>query len=77
MPFIHPRVTSVSYSVEISSAGSHDVMVIETSLHLNKKHPAYDPHSVNRLILAAQAYLTASASEATHIRLISTHSGEI
>ncbi|MBR0754309.1 hypothetical protein JQ604_19165 [Bradyrhizobium jicamae] len=77
MPFLHPRVTAVSYSLEISTAGSHDVIIIETSLHLNRKHPAYDPHSVNRLILAAQAHLTASGNEGTHIRLISTHSGEI
>jgi hypothetical protein len=52
-------------------------MVVETDLHLNSRHPAYDRRAVESLILAARQFLTANAELVTHIRLVSSRAGEI
>lgn len=77
MVFKSPHVQFVSFSIEVSAAGSADVMVIETDLHLNSRHPAYNGGAVQRLIAAAQNYLAANAERVTLIRLISSQAGEI
>lgn len=75
MPFRSPHVSYVSFSIEVTPAGTSNMMVVETDLHLNSGHTAYD--AVKRLVAAAQEYLTANAAGLTHIRLISNRSGEI
>ena len=77
MPFRSPHVSYVSFSIEVTPAGTSNVMVVETDLHLNSGHTAYDDAAVKRLVAAAQEYLTANAAGLTHIRLISNRSGEI
>lgn len=77
MPFKSPHVRFVSFAIEITPAGTANVMVVETDLHLNSKHPAYNHLAVRRLVEAAQDYVTTNAEGITHIRLASTHSGEI
>lgn len=75
--FKHPRVTFVSFAVEVGPADTHDVIVIETDLHLNRRHPAYNADAVKRLIAAAQAYIAENADHSTVVRLVSNNSGEI
>lgn len=77
MAFKNPHARFVSFSIEVTPAGTADVMVVETDLHLNPRHPAYDSGAVKRLIAAAQDYLAANAGRLAHIRLVSTHAGEI
>ena len=77
MAFKGPHVRFVSFSIEVSPDGAANVMVVETDLHLNSKHAAYDHLAVRRLIAAAQDYVMTNAEGITHIRLVSTHSGEI
>jgi hypothetical protein len=77
MPFRGPHVSLVSFSIEVTPSGTSNVMVVETDLHLNSRHPAYDDAAVKRLVAAATAYFTANAAGPTHIRLISSKSGEI
>ena len=77
MAFKGPHVCFVSFTIEISPAGTANVMVVETNLHLNSKHAAYNHFSVRRLIAAAQDYVMTNAEGITHIRPVSTHSGEI
>jgi hypothetical protein len=77
MPFRSPHVTFVSFALEIAPQGTAEVMVVETDLHLNSGHPAYNQNSVRDLIAAAQEYLAAHAGHVTHIRLVSSRSGEI
>lgn len=77
MAFKSPHVQFVSFAIEVTAAGTTDVMVIETDLHLNSGHPAYNDRAVQQLIAAAQAYLAANAGRTTHIRVISNRSGEI
>lgn len=77
MPLKHPHVTFVSYAVDISNTSMVDVMVLETTLHLNSRHPEYDRAAVASLIEAARAYLLTNASHVTRIRLTTTRSGEI
>jgi hypothetical protein len=75
VPFKHPHVALISFSVEVSPGGMTEVAIIETDLHLNARHPDYDAASVQRLVQAAQAYLSAS-DQVTHIRLVSNRSGQ-
>ena len=77
MAFKGPHVSLVSFAMEITPAGAAGVMVVETDLHLNSRHAAYDHVAVQRLIAAAQDYVAANAAGVTHIRLISSRSGEI
>ena len=77
MALKNPHVSFVSYSLDISATGMVDVMVLETNLHLNSRHPGYDAGAVNALIQEARAYLATNASHVTHIRLTTTRSGEI
>jgi hypothetical protein len=77
MAFKSPHVSFVSFAIDITPAGTTDVMILETDLHLNSRHPAYNGTAVQRLVADAQAYLGADASRVTHIRVISNRSGEI
>ena len=77
MAFKAPHVSLVSFAIEVMSSGTVDVMVVETDLHLNSRHPAYNGAAVERLIAAAQSYLAANAPAATQIRVISNRSSEI
>jgi hypothetical protein len=77
MPLNSPHVSLVSFSVEISSGDTTDVLVIETDLHLNTRHPAYDFAAVQRLVGAAREYLASNADQVTHIRLVSNRSGQV
>ena len=77
MPFKNPHVSLVSFSVEIGSRGMTDVLIIETDLHLNTRHPGYDAAAVQRLIQAAREYLVSNADQVTHIRLVSNRSGQV
>ncbi|WP_065756942.1 hypothetical protein [Bradyrhizobium paxllaeri] len=77
MAFKSPHVSFVSFAIEVTPTDTTDVMVIETDLHLNSRHPAYNDRALHQLIAAAQHYLAANAGRATHIRVISNRSGEI
>ena len=77
MAFNAPHVSFVSFAVEITPTASTDVMVVETDLHLNSRHPDYKDGALQRLIAAAQDYLTSNAGRVTHIRLVSNRAGEI
>ena len=77
MPFRAPHVSFVSFAVEVQSSGVTQVMIVETDLHLNPRHPAYDRLAVTQLIAAAEAYTSANVEGPSSIRLISTRNGEI
>jgi hypothetical protein len=77
MGFRSAHVSFVSFAIDITPTGTANVMVVETDLHLNPRHPAYNDGAVHNLIAAAQNYLTANSSHVTHIRLVSNRSGEI
>ncbi|QHO75726.1 hypothetical protein ACH79_26980 [Bradyrhizobium sp. CCBAU 051011] len=74
MPFKSPHVSFVTFCVEVGPSGTAEVMVIETDLHLNSRHPDYNPAAVQRLVQAAQAYLKDDGREAV-IRLVSNRGG--
>jgi hypothetical protein len=77
MPFRHAHASFVSFAIDITPVGTADVMVVETDLHLNPLHPGYNGRAVENLVAAAQGYLKANAGRVTHIRLVSSRSGEI
>ena len=77
MPFRHAHVSFVSFAIDITPVGTADVMVVETDLHLNPQHPSCNGRPVQNLVAAAQEHLKANAGHTTHIRLVSSRSGEI
>jgi hypothetical protein len=77
MAFKGRHVRFVSFTIEVTPAGNANVMVVETDLHLNSKHPAYDAEAVSRLITDARNYAATHLDGVAHIRLISTHSADI
>jgi hypothetical protein len=77
MAFKAPHVSLVSFAIEVTSSGTVDFIVVETDLHLNSRHAAYNAAAVERLIAAVQSYLAANAAAATQIRVISNRSNEI
>jgi hypothetical protein len=77
MAFKNPHVSLASVSVDSSLDGTTDILVIETDLHLNKRHSDYDFSAVQQLLRAAREYLASNPDQVTHIRLISNRSGQI
>jgi len=77
MPFNSAHVIFVSFGIDITPAGTDEIMIVETDLHLNPRHPAYNGTAVQHLVSAAQDYLAANGSPVTHIRLVSNRNGEI
>jgi len=77
MSFKAPHVSFVSFAVEVLPSGITQVMIVETGLHLNPKHPSYNKSAVETLISAAQKYAGANIDGAAAIRLVSTQNGEI
>lgn len=77
MHFKAPHVSFVSFAVEILASGITQVMIVETDLHLNPQHPAYNRAAVEALISSAKSYAEANIEGASAIRLVSTRSGEI
>jgi hypothetical protein len=77
MPFKAPHVSFVSFAVEVLPSGITQVMIAETGLHLNPKHPSYNRSAVETLISAAQNYVGTNIEGPVIIRLVSTRSGEI
>lgn len=77
MSFRHAHVSFVSFAIDITPAGAANIMIVETNLHLNPRHRDYNVGAVEDLVAAAQRYLKANASHVTHIRLVSSRSGEV
>ncbi|MET4175398.1 hypothetical protein ABIB99_006513 [Bradyrhizobium sp. LA6.1] len=77
MPFKAAHVSFVSFAVEILSSTVTQVMIVETDLHLNPRHPSYNRSAVEDLISSARAYTSAHIEGPSSIRLVSTRSGEI
>lgn len=77
MPFKAAHVSFVSFAIEVSPSGSTQVMILETDLHLNPKHPSYNRPAIEHLIASAQSYVQADTEAPVHIRIVSTRSGEV
>ena len=77
MPFKASHVSFVSFALEVQTSGISQVMIVETDLHLNARHPAYDSQAVNRLLSAAQDYANASMQGLFCIRLVSNRNGQV
>ena len=71
MPFRHPlaRAAKVWTARDLSDGHEHRVLVIVTTIQLNKAHDSYKKTLVERLSSAAKAHLLAT-SEATSFVLV-------
>jgi hypothetical protein len=57
--------------LEVSLTGMVSVMVAETDLHLNVRHPQHDGPAVSNLLLDVRKYLETSGDQVTKIRIVS------
>jgi hypothetical protein len=71
MPLNNPHASNVLFGLEVSHTGMVSVMVLETDLHLNVRHPRHDAHAVNKLLVDARKYLESSGDQVTKIRIVS------
>lgn len=71
MPLNNPHASNVLFSYEVSLTGMVNVMLLETDLHLNVRHPRHDAPAVNKLLADARKYLETSGDQVTQIRIIS------
>jgi hypothetical protein len=71
MPLGNPHASNIMFTLEVSPTGMVDVMVVETDLHLNAKHPQYDAAAVNKLLLDARKFLGTNANHVTNIKIVS------
>lgn len=76
MPFKAAHVSLVSFAVEVSASGTTEIMIVETDLHLNPKHPSYSQRAVETLVAAARDHIRVSMQGVGHVRLVSTRGGE-
>lgn len=76
MPFKAPHVSFVSFAVDVLPNEVHHVMIVETDLHLNPKHAAYNRSAVDQLITVVRTYVQANIEGSVRIQLVSTRSGE-
>jgi hypothetical protein len=77
MPLDNPHASNVLFGLEVSITGMVNVMVLETHLHLNVRHPRYDAQAVNKLLVDARKYLEASGDHVTTIRIVSICSDQM
>ena len=71
MPLNNPHALNVLFVLEISSTRMVSVMVVETDLQLNVKHPRHEAEAVNKLVSDARKYLETNADQVTNIKIIS------
>lgn len=77
MPLNNPHVSNVLFGLEVSLTGMVNVMVVETDLHLNVRHPQHDARAVNKLLVDARKYLEGSGDQVTKIRIVSIRSDQM
>jgi hypothetical protein len=77
LPLNNPHASNVLFSIEVSPTKMVNVMVVETDLHLNAKHPQHDAAAVSKLLLDARNYLDANAKHVTNIRIVSKCNDQI
>jgi hypothetical protein len=77
MPLDNPHVSNVLFGLEVSLTEMVNVMVLETDLHLNVRHPRHDAQAVNKLLVDARKYVEASGESVTKIRIVSICSDQV
>jgi GH35 family endo-1,4-beta-xylanase len=71
VPLNNPHASNVLFALEVSSTGMVSVMVVETDLQLNVKHPRHEAEAVNKLLMDAREYLETNADQVTNIKIVS------
>jgi hypothetical protein len=77
MPLDNPHASNVLFGLEVRPTGMVNVMLLETDLHLNVRHPRYDAQAVNKLLVDARKYLETSGGQVTQIRITSICSDQM
>jgi hypothetical protein len=70
VPLNNPHALNVLFAIE-SSTRMVSVMVVETDLQLNVKHPRHEAEAVNKLVSDVRKYLETNADQVTNIKIIS------
>ncbi len=72
MPIDHPNAKSIWFTLESGDENIlENVMVVETDLHLNTRHPDHDSEAVNSLVKATQDFMEKDVRHVTKLRIVS------
>lgn len=72
MPIEHPNAKNayVIHEGRFFARPGRTVLVIETDLHTNPQHPAFNAHAIEALVAAAQVYVVAENRKVDDYRIV-------
>ena len=77
MAISHPNAQNVHFTWEGLRSDHRMVLVVETDLHLNPQHPAFDYDAILGLIDEANRYMLAGNRQIDHFRLVSVAKDQV
>ncbi len=69
MSIDHVHAKQVWFTIEGSANGLKNVVVVETNLHVDARHPDYDDQAMTSLIEAVQRFLAQNKSSVDEMRI--------
>ncbi len=70
MPIDHVHAKSVWFTIEGSANDLKSVVVVETNLHVDARHPDYDDQAMTSLLEAVQRFLAQNKDHVDEMRIV-------
>lgn len=70
MSIDHVHAKNVWFTIEGSANGLKNVVVVETNLRVDARHPDYDDQAMTSLIEAVQRFLAENKGHADEMRIV-------
>ncbi len=70
MSIDHVQAKHVWFTIEGSANGLKNVVVVETNLHVDARHPDYDDQAMTSLIEAVQRFLAQNKGSVDEMRIV-------
>jgi len=70
MSIDHVHAKNVWFTIEGSANGLKNVVVVETNLHVDTRHPDYDDQAMTSLLEAVQRFLAQNKDHVDEMRIV-------
>jgi hypothetical protein len=70
MSIDHVNAKNVWFTIEGSADGLKNVVVVETNLHVDARHPDYDDQAMTSLLEAVQRFLAQNKDHFDEMRIV-------
>ncbi len=70
MSIDHLNAKNVWFTIEGSANGLKNVVVVETNLHVDTRHPDYDDQAMSSLLEAVQRFLAQNKDNVDEMRIV-------